>query len=395
MQGGRVSLFLLWTKRTLVGVQLLLFIERISYTCFGSVPDKMHYLIYPFPNGKMILRTRLLWFCIVFLSTGLLLAQKAETIYGDSFSSGDSIYVITNRLPDSTGTYAFLNEVNTNDELAFLKVTFKEPDSLVNTELSSTDFLNEIASIQKDWLFFVHGDSKTYEQAVMRGLDIQYLYNISLIVFSWPSKNPEINGTKNFKNSKKQLIASVDYFEQLLSFMEGFRQYNLGFQHEAKLSLFLHSLGNYYIETHVKLNKVDTLAKHIFSNTIVNAAAVNQDGHNVWLEKFNYQDQIYVISNKQDFNLKGARIFTKDGKQLGEKVELPLAKNATYINFTEAVGFRTPTGTSHTYFIGEVADESNNIRTFYHDILHGHQPDVADTLRFKKRSDKLGYDIIF
>jgi hypothetical protein len=126
----------------------------------------------------------------------------------------------------------------------------------------------------------------------------------------------------------------------------------------------------------------------------MNAAAVNQDFHNKWVEKLNFQQHIYITSNKQDFNLKGVRIFTKDGKQLGEKVKHPLAQNAVYINFTKAVGFRFPTGTTHTYFIGKVPEKSLNIRNFFSTILHGNSIDLNNTHHFEKRKDNLGYNII-
>ena len=133
----------------------------------------------------------------------------------------------------------------------------------------------------------------------------------------------------------------------------------------------------------------------LFDNLIINAAAVNQEGHKDWVEQLNFQNNIYITNNRQDFNLKGVRIFTKDGKQLGEVIEAPAAKNADYIQFTEAVGFRTPTGTTHTYFIGEVANESNNIKQFYKELFHGEKIDLSDTNRFIKREDGIGYDIIF
>jgi len=159
--------------------------------------------------------------------------------------------------------------------------------------------------------------------------------------------------------------------------------------------MFLHSLGNYYLENLVIQTKSLCGPPAVFDNLVLNAAAVNQEQHNEWVEKLNFQHRIYITSNVSDFNLKGARIFTKDGKQLGEKIKPPLAETAIYVNFTKAVGFRFPTGTTHTYFIGEVPDKSMNIRQFYKDIMHGLEPDLQDAQMFKTRSDGLGHDIIF
>ena len=50
-------------------------------------------------------------------------------------------------------------------------------------------------------------------------------------------------------------------------------------------------------------------------------------------KKIKIQDKLYITSNKSDFNLKGLHIFTKNGKQLGEKITPVLASNANYIHF--------------------------------------------------------------
>lgn len=261
--------------------------------------------------------------------------------------------------------------------------------------MKQEDFIKETSLMQEDWLLFVHGDSKTFEQAVMRGFDIQYLYNIHVLVFLWPSKDPNYNGIKNFKNSKQNVVRSLDHFTTLLSYVLQFKNSNPSFSQNSKLSMFIHSLGNAYLESLVKqypaFDRYDTL----FDNIIINAAAVNQKAHQKWVEQLNFQKHIYITNNKQDFNLKGVRIFTKDGKQLGEVIDQPVAENANYVHFSKAVGFRIPTGTTHTYFIGEVADESDNIRNFYKEIFHGQQPNLLNDSKFVKREDGIGFNINF
>lgn len=323
-------------------------------------------------------------------------AQKIESVYMTEFETSKTIYTITNRTYSLTeNNYQFLNEVSSDSTLIYLKIIFYQPDSLFIEQLPQETFLNEISDIKEDWLLFVHGDSKTFEQAVMRGFDIQHLHNINVIVFSWPTKDPDYNGIKNFKNSKLNVLKSLNHFDNLLTFIERFRKSNSSFTNNNKLSIFIHSLGNSYIENSVQQNGLTAHQDYIFDNVVLNAAAVNQEGHSSWVEKLSFQKEIYITSNRKDFNLKGVRIFTKDGKQLGEVVEAPVAQNAYYVQFTEAVGFRTPTGTTHTYFIGAVADESDNIRKFYKDVFHGSKIDLSITSKFEKREDNIGYDIIY
>jgi esterase/lipase superfamily enzyme len=322
--------------------------------------------------------------------------QMIESAYGDRLEPGTSIYVITNREADpSRGNPFFLNQVKSDPSLTFLHVTYRGNDSLEIVPMDSTGFLSGIMSKSSDWLLFVHGDSKTFGQAVMRGFDIQHLYAVNVIVFSWPSKAPDVNGIKNFKNSRQNVIKSSGHFTSVICLMRSFRTLNPAFQSGAKLSMFLHSLGNYYLEHIVERTTSVCGPPAVFDNLIVNAAAVNQEHHRDWVEQLSFQNRIYITANVSDFNLKGVRIFTKDGKQLGEKVKSPLAANASYIHFTKAVGLRFPTGITHTYFIGKVADTSDNIRLFYHDIMHGGAPDFEHSGMFEPHRKGWGYEIIY
>jgi esterase/lipase superfamily enzyme len=323
-------------------------------------------------------------------------AQKSEGIYSNALKAGSTIYIITNRVENTDpGKPYYINEINHHGPLVYLKASVLTGDSMDVSRLEEKELISKIQSSDNDWLLFVHGDSKTFEQAVWRGFDIQHLHDVNVIVFSWPSRDPDLGGTKNFKNSKKNVIRSMENFKELLQFMGQLRQKVPSFSEGTHLSVFFHSLGNYYLENFVRERAYLEIDRGIFDNLVINAAAVNQDGHKQWVEMLTLQKQAYITCNKQDFNLKGVRIFTKDGKQLGEKITLPLADNANYIHFTDAVGFRFPTGTTHTYFIGEITDKSLNISHFYKEIFHGREIDLEEGNMFIKRDDGLGYDIIF
>ncbi len=335
---------------------------------------------------------------ILFLSICLICSgasgQIIESEYLNKLNSGDTIYVITNRsIIEDPDNLEFDNYVRSDMGMAYLEITFFQPDSLHITSLDSLEFIDHISSINNDWLIFVHGDSKTFEQSVMRGFDIQYYHDVNVIIFSWPTKDSELNGIKNFKNSKVNAITSANHFNELMKFSSLLKESNPEFKNGHSFSIFFHSLGNSLIKNYALDGSLKNGAKPVFDNLILNAAAVNQQNHKQWVEKLLCQDRIYITSNKSDFNLKGVRIFTKDGKQLGEKIKNPVAENAIYLNFSKAVGFRTPTGTTHTFFIGEVPEENNTIKNIYYDLFHGNEIDLSNTSTFNKRKDGIGYDI--
>jgi hypothetical protein len=128
------------------------------------------------------------------------------------------VYVLSNRETSfQNNTYAALNKVKKSTSLDFITATSID-DSLQITKVDSVDFLSEISGLADNWLVFVHGDAKTLEQSIIRGFDMQQLYNINVLVFSWPSKDNEIYGARNFKKSQGHVAESLNHFVQVLQF---------------------------------------------------------------------------------------------------------------------------------------------------------------------------------
>ena len=302
--------------------------------------------------------------------------------------------LITNRLVDTIQDdwMVLKNEIDHRNPLKVFTVEARNDSMFCNKtgDITLTDFFRQAGH---DWVLLIHGDSKAPVDAAVRGMEIQNLHQVKVLVFSWPSKKDTENGLNNYKNSRKNVEDGLAHLRELLLLVQKYKQSYI-WPEENKLSLFMHSLGNYYLEQAVKENILGGLDSNLFDNIIINAAAVEQEGHAIWVEKLKISKRIYIISNEKDFNLSGARIFTKAHKQLGGPVELPLASNAIYINFTEAVGFKLPTWVSHTYFVGEMPAKSRNIRNFYTTIFHGDEPDFSNPEMFKLRNDGQSYDIL-
>lgn len=318
---------------------------------------------------------------------------KAQT---NTPNTSNAIYVITNRSIDTTHTdLRFKNDVNENAPLVFSTSSLSDSEKAVNQLLTHDEFMSQVCSKPSDWLLFVHGDGKTHQQAVKRGFKIQKRYNINVIVFSWSSKDSNLNGLKNFNNSKRNVLKSKQHFSQLMAFMDTIKKTNKRLSQKSKLSMFIHSLGNLHLECWAKESSKNLNNNIVFDNIIINSAAVNQKDHQIWVEKIKFQKRVYITNNKQDFNLKGLHIFSKARNQLGEKAKKPTTINAHYINFSKAIGFRFPTPSTHTYFIGNVPTKSENIFKFYSNVLHGNEVDLMNQGQFMKRKHKVGHCIIF
>jgi hypothetical protein len=133
----------------------------------------------------------------------------------------------------------------------------------------------------------------------------------------------------------------------------------------------------------------------LFVNVIINAAAVEQEGHNLWVEQINFSERIYINSNDDDMSLSGLRFLTKLGRQLGESALEPYATNAIYVNFTDAVGFPGSMGPSHSYYFASVTEKSENIRKYYTTILHGNEAELHNSELFTYAPEEPSYYIIF
>jgi hypothetical protein len=301
--------------------------------------------------------------------------------------------LLTNRQIDtiSPGHYNLLNEIDVAHSLKLFRTEIIG-DSIY-CRLTDENFLAELFSEPcQDWLLLIHGDSKAPVDAAVRGLEIQNTHDVKVITFSWPSKMDTRDGLKNFRNSNLMVEEGMPQFRELLLTLQKYKHSPL-WPEGNRLSLLLHSLGNYYLELGVKEEILEGLDTNLFDNIVINAAAIDQEDHAEWLEQLNISKRIYITLNKGDFNLRGARLFTSAGTQLGAIIEPPLAPNASYIHFTEAVGFKMPTWLSHTYFVGDIPSESDNIRDFYRVIFHGEEADLSDEAKFHQREDGMGYDI--
>ncbi|MBS4014423.1 MAG: alpha/beta hydrolase [Bacteroidetes bacterium] len=165
------------------------------------------------------------------------------------------LLVVTNRVLESSYPIAsFVNEVEDKDILRFFDACNTDQSSIRINEIALNAFKSEILSKQGNWLVFVHGDAKTFDEAVLSGCEIRSIYNVNVVVFAWPSKDKIINGYKNFSTSKKNVEKSIYHFNSLICFLKQLREENTEFFENNGLSLFLHSLGNLYLQKMVELN---------------------------------------------------------------------------------------------------------------------------------------------
>jgi hypothetical protein len=75
---------------------------------------------------------------------------------------------------------------------------------------------------------------------------------------------------------------------------------------------------------------------------------------------------------------------------LDERPLGPLAGNAIYLDFTRSVGFRFPTGATHSYYFATMTRLSENIRMTYSWLFQGFPLPLEDSARFSAVPGSIG-----
>lgn len=322
-------------------------------------------------------------------------AQETLTL-GHTNESKYKILVATNRILTIQDDTTFIAEprVNSNGAFSFFTASGNDEQWSYNLEDSFKSMFNQDFD-HTNWLVFIHGDSKTLQTAIDRAKEIQKLHKVNVLIYSWPSKDPEVSPFKNFRVSYANVEATSSYFKEFLVMIDELKKEEDSPFLSENVTLFLHSLGNYYLERMVEDNLHNGLDEYLFDNLIINAAAVEEKGHKEWVEQLNFSQRIYINSNDDDFSLTGLRIISPLGRQLGEGPRSSYAENAVYVNFTEAVGFPGSMGPSHSYYFASIPEKSENIKNYYTGIFHGYEAQLGNNQLFAFKPKQNAYAIIF
>ena len=288
--------------------------------------------------------------------------------------NAQKILIVTNRpyLPDASDQEVFFNEVSDYRKVTYLLAACESGSWQMSPVDDFLSGMNEIDCGQ-DILLFVHGHGKAMPPVLTRANQIRDRYDVSLVVFDWPSFH------SNFNKSLSRVRRCGENFYNLLLHLQQYRNNELN--PNQHLSMLLHSLGNYYL-THLVVNGNNQyMDEKIFDNIIMNSPAVRSKEHGEVISQLRIQDQLYVVFNHRDKVLRGAHLLTS-GKMLGNVVIEPLAPNATYVDFGCVAG------TEHTYFAGYHQFEFDlpAIEHFFYNAFHGRKVDFSEDEMFLQKS---------
>ena len=225
----------------------------------------------------------------------------------------------------------------------------------------------------KDIVLYGEGMGKDFTADVDRATRLTRVYNVTALMFDWPTYRPGLSGGRNYKKARIQSTEVSKVFCSLFNELEKIKPQIIS--DSINLTLLLHSLGNRLIKEAVTNKFISTKTK-LFNSVVLNAPCVKMRRHRKWLEKVNIQDKIYLTRNNKDRTLLLAKLagFTE---QLGRRSALRKARNAVYLNFSPVLE------KEHNYFLmTNVLSRRPDLKLIYSDIFHGKRLNFNDEKKF-------------
>jgi len=284
-------------------------------------------------------------------------------IISTRFFKPEDNYALSRGLQPRYRMFTFVAAMN--NDTAFVKPVSGIADAMVNMPRNI------------DFLVYVDGHGKTFDQLLQRGFEISERFGINVVLFDWPTDYVALRNTaRNAEEVTGSFVKAMKDLDQVR---------RLYFGNES-FSVIFHSMGNHILKNIIEYKLDKYMPPDLFSNIIINAAAVRESNHARWIEKVNFQQRIYITLNDEDRPLRGARLL-RMAKQLGSGFSGNPAKNAYYIDFSEIASIE------HNLFLGKSEIEKNNeqVYRFYDEAFHGKKVDLTSAPGFRKKNRELVY----
>ncbi|HLO58747.1 MAG TPA: alpha/beta hydrolase [Bacteroidales bacterium] len=269
--------------------------------------------------------------------------------------STNQILMISSRYFKPQKNYLLKRGIQPWFQLFYFKVALKNDTAWVQP-LEDLNDAKGFFPNDRDFLVYIDGHGKTFGQTMERGFELTDRFNINMVIFDWPSDYLALR--KTIYNADEVAVGFVEA-------MRTFNDFHVSHYNSSMVSVIFHSMGNRILKDVAGSRLIHQMPDNLFSNIIINAAAVKQQNHAKWVERLNIQKRIYITKNNRDFNLRGAAIL-RCAEQLGLGNH-NFARNAWYVNFSV---FST---IDHNLFLGrsQLEKDKPEIFTFYDLAFHG------------------------
>ncbi|MEO0535527.1 MAG: alpha/beta hydrolase [Cyanobacteria bacterium P01_A01_bin.123] len=284
--------------------------------------------------------------------------ERPERRFGPSF----------NQLGPNELRLAEANKVNGNWQVNILEDRMAYGgQEMWASEAAFLTAQQRMREIDTNCVFLVHGFNTDFDDALESAYRIQQIYRVEVVLFTWPSNGGGISGVASYRDDKRDAALSVNAldrcFEKLTHYFDKYAE-----QCTQKFSLATHSMGNYLLK-HLLKSSVYQGETLLFDNIVMLAADVNNHDHAQWVDRIQYRNRLFITINEDDSALFASRAKTGEQQRarLGHWLRNLTAKNATYLDFTDAQFIRA----HHNYFSDESALQNSRIRELFQVAFNG------------------------
>ena len=260
------------------------------------------------------------------------------------------------------------------------------------------DIFEEAGKACKSVVILVHGYNNDIKDIYKTAQSIQDLYNVIVVVFTWPSNGGgNVSGTLSYLEDKRDARGSSDALNRFINLIGKYHQLLTSTTQErlkslvaakhplnptkqrellaeltlkncsTTINLMCHSMGNYVFKKAILSTTHSEARKLVFDNIILAAADTNNKGHHLWVDALSVRKSCYILINEKDFALSWSR--RKPGEEqkarLGHYLKVLDAKRPYYIDVSNEKGV----GNSHSYFSKKVADKNAKIQNLFNKLF--------------------------
>jgi esterase/lipase superfamily enzyme len=305
-----------------------------------------------------------------------------------------------------------LGDELTQEEVVDLKQRFKLAIDETRTWYASLrvacELMAQAAQNKRHVLIFVHGYNNDMGDVLDTAEAIEALYDVIVLPFCWPANGGRpVSGTLAYLDDKQDARVSMDALNRFLTKVHQYHMLltearrdelwaqalaaspnNLGaaqerfsvLQHKdckVTLNLMCHSMGNYVLKYALGPSNVGS-RELVFDNVSLVAADANNAAHEVWAERIQVRNRLYIVINEDDFALAWSR--RKPGQEqlerLGQYLKNLIARNARYIDVTGA----DAVGNAHGYYTGKPVKKNQALLAVFKAAFEGGR--AEDALRY-------------
>ena len=260
----------------------------------------------------------------------------------------------------------------------------------------------------RNLLLFVHGFNNDMEAVLNRAHQLESLYGVEVLAFSWPANGGGIAGVASYKSDKRDAKTSIGALDRVFEYMEktlvGFnkdaldvvrRQAQAKFPTDSekqdryvasvaerdcpfKVSAMFHSMGN-YLYKHLLLSTSSAGTGLIFDNVVLAAADANNAEHALWVDRIRCRSRVYVTINEDDRALSVSRLKSGEDQRarLGHYPYGLDSRQGVYVNFTDV----QKVGDSHAYFESQPVTNPR-IKRFFLEAFNGGRAESIANLSY-------------